>query len=70
LKQRLPKIQIPLRSNDSDVEIVLGQILNTAYDRAGYDMIIDYAQPPFVPLDDANSIWATEWLRHRLLESA
>ena len=69
LKQRLPKIQIPLRPNDSEVEIDLGQILNTAYDRAGYDMIVDYTRPPFVPLDDANAIWASEWLKRRLAES-
>ena len=63
LKQRLPEIQIPLRPNDSDVEIDLGQILNSAYDRAAYDMIVDYTRPPFVPLDDANATWASEWLK-------
>jgi Protein of unknown function (DUF4058) len=63
LKQRLPKIQIPLRPADKDVEIDLGLVLNTAYDRAGYDMIIDYSQPPFVPLEDANATWAKEWLK-------
>ncbi len=63
LKQRLPKIQIPLRPNDSEVEIDLGQIFHTAYDRAGYDMIIDYSQPPHVPFDEANAIWVKEWMK-------
>ncbi len=70
LRQRLPKIQIPLRPTDADVEIDLGLILNTVYDRAGYDMIIDYTQPPHVPLDDANSVWAKEWLKRHLPQTA
>lgn len=63
LTQRLPAIPVPLSSPDPDVELDLGQILNSAYDRAGYDLIVDYRQPPRVPLAEPNA----SWVKARLL---
>ena len=60
--QRLPIIQIPLLPSDADAELDLGQILNTAYDRAGYDLVVDYDKPPRVPLAPPKDHWAGEWL--------
>lgn len=65
LKQRLPVINIPLLPKDPDVDLDLGAVFRTAYDRAGYDMVIDYSQPPKVPLDEANAVWVKEWLEAR-----
>ncbi len=58
LMQRLPVISIPLRSEDPDVPLDLQEVLNAAYDRAAYDMAIDYRREPVPPLDDAQQRWA------------
>ena len=54
LTQRLPIIKIPLLLHDSDADLDLEQVLNTAYDRAGYDLIVDYKSPPRVALREPN----------------
>lgn len=62
MTQRLPVIPIPLLADDPDVDLDLGAVLNTAYDRAAYDLEIDYSQPPRVALDEPNAAWAKSLL--------
>jgi hypothetical protein len=64
LTQRLPVSSIPLRSEDEDVPLDLQEVLNTAYDRAAYDLAIDYRRAPVPPLNEAQQLWA-----HALLQS-
>ncbi|MEM7131658.1 MAG: DUF4058 family protein [Chloroflexota bacterium] len=48
---RLPIVPVPLRQPDADVMLDLGQALQTIYERAAYDLSIDYtASPPPPPL--------------------
>lgn len=65
LKQRLPVIKIPLLPKDPDVDLDLGAVFATAYDRAGYDMVLDYSKPPRVPLEEPKAAWAKAWLAKR-----
>ena len=65
LTQRLPTIPIPLLPKSVDIQLDLGAVLNTAYDRAGYDLIIDYQSPPGVSLSEPNSSWCRQWLARR-----
>ncbi len=53
----LPVIRIPLRKGDADVELDLQSLLKTTYERAGYDLIVDYLRPPAVPLSEAGQRW-------------
>ena len=46
LPQRLPVIGIPLLPDDPDVSLDLQSVLNIAYERAAYDLEIDYQQAP------------------------
>ena len=62
LTQRLPVINIPLLSKDPDAKLDLGQLFDTAYERAAYEMVVDYTKPPRIPLDEPNSNWANQWL--------
>lgn len=64
LSQRLPVIPIPLRPDDPDAPLDLQSVLTIAYDRAGYDLEIDYRAEPVPPLTPE---WA-EWSRRRLQE--
>jgi Protein of unknown function (DUF4058) len=58
LSQRLPEIKIPLLPDDPDARLDLQAVLNTAYDRAGYDLSIDYASDPEPPLPPEWAGWA------------
>lgn len=64
LTQRLPVISIPLRPEDQDVSLDLQEVVNTAYDRAAYDMAVDYCREPIPPLNESQQRWA-----HTLLQS-
>ena len=65
LSQRLPVIPIPLRPEDADVPLDLQAVLTTAYDRAAYDLEIDYRADPVPPLDGAWAEWADRLLRDK-----
>ena len=51
LPQRLPVIPIPLKRGDPDGRLDLQAALDSAYDRAQYDLRIDYRKPPDVQKD-------------------
>lgn len=58
LNDSLPIIPVPLREPDADVTLDLGLALHTIYDRAAYDLSIDYADappPPPLPSDDSKA---------------
>jgi hypothetical protein len=63
LSQKLPVIRIPLRSEDPDVPLDLQSVLSTAYDRAGYDLELDYTKEPVPPLAEDWSIWSGQLLK-------
>lgn len=61
LRQRLPRLPIPLRRSDARVVLDLQTIIATAYDRGRYDDI-DYSKPLNPPLDLVDEQWARELL--------
>jgi hypothetical protein len=63
LPQRLPIIPIPLRPEDDDAPLDLQHVLATAYQRAAYDLEVDYGQDPQPPLPETYVAWADELLR-------
>jgi len=64
VRQPLPTIPIPLLSPDPPVPLELGQALRTAYERARYDLRVDYRQPPVPPLSPADTAWAEALPNH------
>jgi hypothetical protein len=58
VRQPLPTIHIPLLPPDPPVPLDMGQALRTAYERARYDLRVDYRKPPVPPLSPANAAWA------------
>jgi hypothetical protein len=58
VRQPLPTIPLPLLPPDPPVPLELGQALRTAYERARYDLRVDYRQPPVPPLSPADAAWA------------
>lgn len=67
LLDTLPTIPVPLCKGDSDAILELQAALNAIYEEAGYDLSIDYTQPPPPPaLSDVD----IEWMYQRLSKSS
>lgn len=57
LEEALPTVPVPLLANDPDVTLDLQAAFTAAYDVPGYDLIVDYSEPPEVPLSDTEAAW-------------
>lgn len=57
LRDPMPSIAIPLKKEDGFVEVNLQQVADTVYQRADYDLTLDYSRPLFPPLDAADEEW-------------
>ncbi|HFQ93515.1 MAG TPA: DUF4058 family protein [Anaerolineae bacterium] len=67
LPKPLPKCRIPLLREDPDAVLDLQAVFNRSYDIGGYDLLIDYTQPPSVPLTDAEAAWLDAFLKEKNL---
>ena len=64
LAQQLPTIPIPLRPETPEAKLDLQAVLNLVYQRAGYDLVLDYqSAPPAPPLTDEQRGWVQELLQ-------
>ncbi len=59
LSDPLPVLPVPLLPPDPPVPLDMGQALRTAYQRARYDLRIDYTAAPPPPLSPEDAAWAT-----------
>lgn len=58
LQQPLPTFLLPLRAEAEAVSVDLQDIFSGVYDRASYDLRLDYTQPPPPPrFSDADQMW-------------
>lgn len=62
IQQPIPDIPIPLRQEESEVNLPLNQLLHEIYDNGGYDLMLDYSRPPETPLDSVTAEWAVPLL--------
>ena len=60
LRDQIPIIHLPLLPEDEAPPMDLGPILHALYDRARFDLRLDYAQPPVPPLSEVDAAWARE----------
>lgn len=65
LHQRLPVISIPLKKGDDDAKLDLQELFTSIYDRAGFDLIIDYKSSPTPPFSEPHAKWAKQWLKKK-----
>lgn len=59
----LPTVPVPLLAGDADSTLDLQQAFDTVYDLLGYDLLIDYAQPPEVALPEEAMLTVAARLR-------
>jgi hypothetical protein len=65
LKERLPRISVPLIGDDPDVVVDLQAVLNKVYVEGRYERLIDYYQEPPIPLAEEVQRWLREQLKRR-----
>jgi hypothetical protein len=58
IREPIPRFQLPLQSREEEPVIDLQRILQEVYDRAGYDLVVDYTVEPVPPLSDEDARWA------------
>jgi hypothetical protein len=66
VREKLPVIPIPLQRQDKEVHLDLGNALHTAYERARYDLRIDYRSPPVPPLEKNDAEWAKNLINNQI----
>ncbi len=65
LESPIPTVGVPLLAGDDDVPLDLQLALTNVYDLLGYDLAIDYDQPPPIPLPHDLDGWQETILRSR-----
>ncbi|MFB2837593.1 DUF4058 family protein [Floridanema evergladense] len=65
VRQEIPKFLLPLRSGDTEPLVDLQSLLIGVYNRARFDMAIDYTIEPVPPLKSEDKIWADELLKEK-----
>lgn len=62
VRQPIPEFTLPLTEEDAEPTVDLNQILHDLYDRAGYDLRINYRAEPNPPFADADKEWMNDFL--------
>jgi hypothetical protein len=63
LDHPLPTVPLPLLPGDADILLDLQGCLQIVYDLGGYDLVLDYAKAPNIPLQEDQAAWIAERLR-------
>lgn len=58
VRHAIPALRLPLKRGDTDPVLDIGKLLHELYDRAGYDLALDYASEPTPPLSPVDAEWA------------
>ncbi len=58
VRDPLPALAVPLRRYEPEPRVDVASVLRALYDRASYDLRIDYRRPPVPPLAQDDAEWA------------
>ncbi|MEH2178122.1 MAG: DUF4058 family protein [Nostoc sp.] len=61
----MPAFPLPLGTGDSEPLVDLQSLLTEIYDRASYDLVIDYSQETELYLSEDNAVWVDALLREK-----
>lgn len=65
LRDSIPSFPLPLQAGDREPFVDLQFLLQQVYDRAGYDLAIDYAREPVPALSEEDAAWMDALLREK-----
>lgn len=63
VRDPIPDFPLPLQPGEEEPLVELNRLLHELYDRAGYDLRIDYRAEPEPPLEEEDAAWADVLLR-------
>ncbi|MEZ4707474.1 MAG: DUF4058 family protein [Caldilineaceae bacterium] len=63
VRHLIPSFQLPLQADDEEPVVDLNGILHELYDRAGYDLRINYRNDPIPPFEGDDAAWIDQLLR-------
>jgi hypothetical protein len=63
VREPVPAFALPLLPGDDEPRVELNRLLHELYDRAGFDLRVDYTRPPEPPLNADDAAWSDELLR-------
>jgi hypothetical protein len=63
IRDPIPDIPIPLQPGDVEPSVTLNRLVHDVYDRAGYDLTLDYKQAPPPPPMRAQDV---QWMQQLL----
>lgn len=63
VRDRLPRVAIPLQPADPDAVLDVQAVLDEAYTKGAYGLRVDYATQPVPPLGTDDAAWARELVR-------
>ena len=58
IRQQIPVFELLLQEDDEEPLVEINRLLHQLYDRAGYDLRIDYPGEPEIPLNGEDAAWA------------
>ena len=62
-RELLPVVPVPLLPDDVDAPLDLQLVFTNVYDLLNYDLVVDYRQPPIIPLDETDAAWVESCLQ-------
>ncbi|MCP2731940.1 DUF4058 family protein [Limnofasciculus baicalensis] len=65
LREEIPSFPLPLKSGDPPIQVELQKLFSEVYDRAGFDLSIDYTKSPVPLLNQEDLSWADILLREK-----
>jgi hypothetical protein len=65
LRQRLPRIRVPLANGEPDIALDVQAAFDRCYDEGAYARRLDYRGEPLMPLSETDRAWAATLLRER-----
>jgi Protein of unknown function (DUF4058) len=65
IRQAIPLFPLPLKPDDQEPIVDIGKLLHDLYDRASYDLRLDYKGEPDPSFPAAEAIWADQLLRQQ-----
>lgn len=63
VRELIPRLPVPLADGDSEIDVDLRQVLDSVYDRARYEVRVEYSADPVPSLEAENAAWADGLLR-------
>lgn len=63
VRERLPRVPVPLRPKDGHVVLDVGALINTTYDEGRFARRLDYSREPVPPFEGEDAAWLATRLR-------